>query len=649
MTAFLPRSVPLFHLPTSYRLSRDDPRFVQPTRTNCTLAEENYQRGREEAELRARQEPNKKAVSQWLAGTVETSPRARPLSSPVMNGAASNSMLAPIYGGLYNSQGATNATTYQGRTTLQGTKVPDTTAQHISGSSSQPSSPSTLNNGVTQSNTTRRRSSGGDNQIVSYLQIPSSINDSKGSLAEFAAQITCLFWFESSFTLHRVEESKITPTPTTPLVLEAVPTMGFRKWVTTILSTTQVTQNVILLALMFIYRLKKLNPTVKGKPGSEFRLLTVALMLGNKFLDDNTYTNKTWAEVSGISVQEIHIMEVEFLSNMRYTLYVSDLEWTLWHQKLGRFWDYFEKASKTVVEPHRSTANLTLPTLPSPPSSLQASPPFVTARYPSGFMFQNPASFPTMPLHLAPKLPSPNWDNFRMPEVDLKPNGRKRSYDDYGQDPIAKRARSINSADVSSLTNPSTPSNYVTPRLPVPNLSISTSGHLSMYPGSYSAQLPLPTVRAMSTVYPMGPQHSSNPLAPLQSAGSSSILPPMNEQLRRPQNTGSRTTSPTVAGLAQNSQDLLSPSGYPSQRNSPYKPLRSVNTLLVPPPSASLHNPSQRLGSNNMHYQPLGKPPSERKTGVVPYMQQEPWHQVPHMSQWPSLPQPSLTQTNLRL
>lgn len=70
--------------------------------------------------------------------------------------------------------------------------------------------------------------------------------------------------------------------PTASLMSEAMPTMGFRKWVTTILSTTQVTQNVILLALMFIYRLKRLNPTVKGKLGSEFRLLTVALMLGNK-------------------------------------------------------------------------------------------------------------------------------------------------------------------------------------------------------------------------------------------------------------------------------------------------------------------------------------------------------------------------------
>ena len=70
--------------------------------------------------------------------------------------------------------------------------------------------------------------------------------------------------------------------PPGALVSEAMPTTGFRKWVTTILSMTQVSQNVILLALMFIYRLKKFNPGVKGKVGSEFRLLTVALMLGNK-------------------------------------------------------------------------------------------------------------------------------------------------------------------------------------------------------------------------------------------------------------------------------------------------------------------------------------------------------------------------------
>jgi hypothetical protein len=66
------------------------------------------------------------------------------------------------------------------------------------------------------------------------------------------------------------------------LCADSIPNIGFRKWVATLLSTTQVTQNVIILALYFIWKLKSFNPTVKGRPGSEYRLLTVALMLGNK-------------------------------------------------------------------------------------------------------------------------------------------------------------------------------------------------------------------------------------------------------------------------------------------------------------------------------------------------------------------------------
>jgi hypothetical protein len=153
-------------------------------------------------------------------------------------------------------------------------------------SANRPQSPVLpLKNAQSEHTARRRRASSDSNSIASHLQIPPSINDSRGSLPEFAAQITCLFWFESSSTIYLVEDITSSPMPTTPLVPEAMPTTGFRKWVTTILSMTQVSQNVILLALMFIYRLKKLNPGVKGKLGSEFRLLTVALMLGNKCMN----------------------------------------------------------------------------------------------------------------------------------------------------------------------------------------------------------------------------------------------------------------------------------------------------------------------------------------------------------------------------
>lgn len=95
-------------------------------------------------------------------------------------------------------------------------------------------------------------------------------------------QITCLFWFETTETLSKAEQWSPSSSPLKPLREEAVPGSGFKKWVVTILSTTQVTKNVILLALLFIYRLKKANHEVKGRSGSEYRLMTVALMLGNK-------------------------------------------------------------------------------------------------------------------------------------------------------------------------------------------------------------------------------------------------------------------------------------------------------------------------------------------------------------------------------
>ena len=70
--------------------------------------------------------------------------------------------------------------------------------------------------------------------------------------------------------------------PVPALSKHTEPCPAYLKWVHSILSTTQVTQNVILLALLFVYRLKKTNPKVNGNPGSEYRLLTVALMLSNK-------------------------------------------------------------------------------------------------------------------------------------------------------------------------------------------------------------------------------------------------------------------------------------------------------------------------------------------------------------------------------
>ena len=464
-------------------------------------------------------------------------------------------------------------------------------------------------------------------------------------------QVTCLFWFESSVTLQLIQDVQTPQMTVTSLSPEATPTMGFRKWVTTILSMTQVSQNVILLALMFIYRLKILNPGVKGKVGSEFRLLTVALMLGNKFLDDNTYTNKTWAEVSGISVQEIHVMEVEFLSNMRYSLYASEEEWSAWHAQLSQFSNYIDKASQMPTDGNAQNSIQSAPglargpNLPSPPVSEQTSPAFGRLP-PSSSTLLHPT---TMAPFLPPTIASPA--SLPPPESDVRQWTRKRSLEDNQLEPPSKRLSAY--VPPNNMLTPSSfqDSNSPVPRLPVPNVS-NIAQNNALVPSS--GPLPPPNSRAMSSVFPgtgRWPQNKTLPalqpphyLNPVNSNGGS----PVNDLQNRPSPFGqpSGTSSPTAYSFPAphnpHTPAGLSPSGMPFPRNSPYKPVRRVNTLLVPPPSASVHHAPQQLSFKQMHYQPLGKPVSERRTGVLPYLPFDTWsqaHQMQHYPPHPQLPQ----------
>ena len=335
-------------------------------------------------------------------------------------------------------------------------------------------------------------------------------------------------------------------------------------------------------------------------------------------------------------------MEVEFLSNMRYTLFASEEEWKEWHLKLGKFSDYYDKASRNQT----GLRNLALPApqfniprdLPSPPASTSTSPSFLNHRSPNATALPHPLS---MPPFLPPRNPSP--------ETDPKHWARKRSLEDNTLEPPSKRLNSLSASAASSTTlTPSTLNNTPpVPRLPMPNLSIS-NGHPQHNYSSSSGPLPIPSGRAMSTVYPgpnprptKGMQLPSlhQPNYPIHPSGTKSTTSGDYQNGPVPYSTASSTPSPTSYHFPQNTPNGLSPSGWPAPRTSPYKPIRGVNTLLVPPPSASIQNHPQSVSYGQMHYQPLGKPISERKTGVLPYFPFNTWSQPHHMEHY--LPQPS--------
>lgn len=370
-------------------------------------------------------------------------------------------------------------------------------------------------------------------------------------------------------------------------------------------------------------------------------------MLTKAVLDDNTYTNKTWAEVSSFKVGEIHVMEVEFLSNMRYNLLASKAEWEDWLTKLACFYEYHERANRPLPS---------LPRNPSPNRLDYTSPVSSPA---AGSFYDMPPVTPTGPKHVSPTSSrSQVWNPYMASTTSplaAKPampptQSRKRSRDDRVEEHPAKRHMPP------SLAYSGPPADArLSSRLPAPQLSVNTNPSAagpqvySAAPPGYAASqaaVSLPPIQRMTrstaSLYaqsnthppsqytgavvpaPAGIAYNSVPMGPSQP-------PSMHgtpSKRRSPGTLAPFASSPLVDafGIGSAMQTPLaltpvanSPSVYLQHRNSPYKPIRDVRTLLHPGPSASLdqyhlHAP---VPPNQMHYQPLGRR-YDLRTGIVP-------------------------------
>ena len=110
-----------------------------------------------------------------------------------------NPLLAPLDGLHYKSVpiAGSNAALYQTNQDIHGnSRYPSKPQPFYDSYQSvqQPQSPAPRGESIrSREQPARRRASSDGNSIVSYLQIPPSINNSKGSLADFAAQVRSLF------------------------------------------------------------------------------------------------------------------------------------------------------------------------------------------------------------------------------------------------------------------------------------------------------------------------------------------------------------------------------------------------------------------------------------------------------------------------
>lgn len=116
---------------------------------------------------------------------------------------------------------------------------------------------------------------------------------------------------------------------------------AFRRFAHQVLAQTLLSPTAFLLAVLYALRVPLLAVDGSGAVDPEalevfasppsaapFKLFTLGLMIANKHLDDNTFLNKTWNEVTGIPLAELNRMEQYYLMRSNYEVAVPDQTWT---------------------------------------------------------------------------------------------------------------------------------------------------------------------------------------------------------------------------------------------------------------------------------------------------------------------------------
>ncbi|KAG8218429.1 hypothetical protein J3R82DRAFT_4054 [Butyriboletus roseoflavus] len=99
------------------------------------------------------------------------------------------------------------------------------------------------------------------------------------------------------------------------------------------------------------FRVELLSDTrdvVDGEPlegTATFRLIVLGCMLANKWLDDHTFSNKTWHTISNIPVQLLNKLEYFALDILSYDLSISSSAWSQW---LGHLLSYHHSLTTTT-------------------------------------------------------------------------------------------------------------------------------------------------------------------------------------------------------------------------------------------------------------------------------------------------------------
>ncbi|ORX91723.1 hypothetical protein K493DRAFT_198971, partial [Basidiobolus meristosporus CBS 931.73] len=97
-----------------------------------------------------------------------------------------------------------------------------------------------------------------------------------------------------------------------------------------IVSKSSISTATVYLALKYVQRIKEHAAVLEKEQDFEFNLFLAAVVLAHKSLEDCTYANRTWCQLSGLSLNILNQWEKRLLSMIKYNTHVSAEEFFQW-------------------------------------------------------------------------------------------------------------------------------------------------------------------------------------------------------------------------------------------------------------------------------------------------------------------------------
>ena len=118
-----------------------------------------------------------------------------------------------------------------------------------------------------------------------------------------------------------------------------VPDISVKDYIYRIASMSKCMYRDVIVSLVYVDRLINLEYVAGISYHNIHRLMAVCLMVSTKFYDDVHYSNKDWAMISGLSLQELNTIENQFLKALGYDLNIPLETIQQWANAVASFAD----------------------------------------------------------------------------------------------------------------------------------------------------------------------------------------------------------------------------------------------------------------------------------------------------------------------